>query len=414
VKEDEESRGEASLAQEGASILAVEELKEVDEGSPEEREERVRTLGLALLQSAGKAEELLEAGETAVNADGTLHLSEFKQLLDNLELSCSLADARLLFEKLNSDGSAGIEADGFRDRVRNGPVISEMYSESLSNVGQTVVLSLAVAAAIVIFKGASSGFDFLTAYVVEDSLSVDNLFVFLTLFKYFKVPPALQSYCLNLGIWGAVILRAVFIFAGLAAVQSFRPLLLGFAGFLIFASYQGLTEEDDDEDDEEDDKPAGPVMEVLNRLPTTSEFHGDKLIVEDPAKSGAWLATPLALCIIAVELSDILFAVDSIPAVFGVTDDPIIVYTSNIAAILGLRSLYQVLAVAAEDLVYLEKSVAIVLGFVGVKLAAEVAGFELNSVISLLVILGVLGVGIALSLQEQKKGASSDSKGAVA
>merc|ERR1719382_1811783 len=252
-----------------------------------------------------------------------------------------------------------------------------------------------------VFRGTSSGLDFITGYVVEDSLSVDNLFVFLALFKYFKVPPSLQNYCLNLGIYGAVVLRGVFIFAGLAAVQSFRPVLLLFAAFLIFAAYKGLTADEEDDEEEEDGAPAEPIRNLLDQLPTTSEFDGEKLIVEKP--KGTYLATPLALCIIAVELSDILFAVDSIPAVFAVTDDPLVVYTSNIAAILGLRSLYQVLAVAAEDLVYLEKSVSVVLGFVGVKLAAEVAGVEISSAFSLLFIIAVLGAGILLSLQEQAK-----------
>mmetsp|Transcript_24041 Transcript_24041/g.59983 ORF Transcript_24041/g.59983 Transcript_24041/m.59983 type:complete len:501 (+) Transcript_24041:73-1575(+) len=383
-----------------------------DEGPPEKREERIRALGLALLQSAGKAEELFEKGETSVSEDGTLHLNEFRQLLKKLGLNSSSSDARILFHKFSPGGSSGISTEGFRECVRNGPVITEMYTESLSNVVQTVLLSLAVCAAIIFFKGTSSGLDFLTAYVVEDSLSVDNLFVFLALFKYFKVPHTLQNYCLNLGIYGAVILRGMFIFVGLAAVKSFQPLLLAFAGVLMYASYQGLTGDEDGEDDEEEE-PAGPIKELLGMLPTTSEFHGDRLVVQSASKPGEWLATPLALCIIAVELSDILFAVDSIPAVFAVTDDPIIVYTSNIAAILGLRSLYQVLSVAAQDLAYLEKSVAIVLGFVGIKLAAEVIGYEVSSVMSLVVILGVLGAGIALSLQEQRKSKDDASSGSA-
>jgi len=126
-----------------------------------------------------------------------------------------------------------------------------------------------------------------------------------------------------------------------------------------------------------------------------------KLFVK--GNDGGFLATPLALCIIAVELSDILFAVDSIPAVFAVTDDPLIVYTSNIAAIVGLRSLYQVLSIAVQDLEYLEKSVAFVLGFVGVKLAAEVAGFEISSLLSLTIIVSTLGIGVAASLAKAKE-----------
>jgi len=364
-----------------------------------EQKERLRATGIALLQSMDQVDELIEKGDVSVGADGLLRASEFKKLLDSLELGVDADDAQKVFEIINAGGGDSIKVDDLRPKVRNSSLITEMYSESFSNVALTLALTFAFALILFITRGPVSGLDFLTGYVVEDSLSVDNLFVFLALFKYFKVPPGLQSFCLNLGIYGAVILRALFIFAGLAAVQAFRPLLLFFAAFLIYASYKTLA--GDDDDDEDDDGPPGPVRDLLAKFPTTPNFEGDKLFVQN--ESGAWLATPLALCIIAVELCDILFAVDSIPAVFAVTDDPLIVYTSNIAAILGLRSLYQVLAVAAQDLVYLEKAVAIILGFVGVKLAAEVAGLEVGSGLSLGVIVTVLGGGILLSLAEQGK-----------
>jgi TerC family integral membrane protein len=214
------------------------------------------------------------------------------------------------------------------------------------------------------------------------------------------VPPNLQSYCLNVVIWGAVILRGVFIFLGLQAIETFRPLLLFFAAFLIYASYQGLASDDDDDDDEEEEVPEF-VANIQKQLPTTDKFEGEKLWVQN--EKGETLVTPLATCIIAVELCDVLFAVDSIPAVFAVTSDPLVVFGSNIAAILGLRSLYQVLSVAAQDLVYLEKAVAVVLGFVGVKLGLEVFGVEVSSLLSLGVIIVTLGVGIAASVYEQNK-----------
>jgi len=177
-------------------------------------------------------------------------------------------------------------------------------------------------------------------------------------------------------------------------LKSFQPLLLVFAAFLIYSSYEAL-KSDDDDDDEEDEEPPELVQEALKNIPTTDKFSGENLFIQDDA--GKWLATPLALCILSVELSDILFAVDSIPAVFGVTDDSVVVFTSNICAILGLRSLYQVLSIAAQDFVYLEKAVAVVLGFVGVKLCAEVAGFEVSSAVSLAFIISVLGAGIGAS-----------------
>jgi len=235
--------------------------------------------------------------------------------------------------------------------------------------------------------------------VVEDSLSVDNIFVFLTLFKYFKVPPSLQMYCLNLGIIGAVILRAFFIFAGLAAVKTFEPLMLVFSAILLYSSWTVLFSSDDEGEDEDGDVPE-VVQNLLDQLPTTNTFVGDKLTVQ--SSEGRVLVTPLALCIIAIELSDILFAVDSVPAVFAVTNDPLIVYTSNILAILGLRSIYQVLAIAVSDLVYLEKAVAVILGFVGFKLGAGVAGVEIASTTSLAFIIGVLFIGVAASLQMQE------------
>merc|ERR1712032_1746056 len=122
----------------------------------------------------------------------------------------------------------------------------------MGNVGLTVLSAFGLAFIVGILKGSSAGVDFLTAYVVEDSLSVDNLFVFLLLFNYFKVPPSLQSYCLNLGVYGAVVLRAIFIFIGLSAVKAFQPLLLFFAAFLIYASYSALAAGEDEDDDEEE------------------------------------------------------------------------------------------------------------------------------------------------------------------
>lgn len=363
--------------------------------SPEEDQETFRMMSLTLLQRVqdDKFEDLELPDE--------LNFEQFKGLLAKLDLAdTSPEHAERIFKMLDQSKSGTVSREELRVSLRNSDAIAEMYSESLKNVGVTVASALALAAVIGVALGWNNAADFLTAYVVEDSLSVDNLFVFLLLFNYFKVPPSLQSYCLNLGIYGAVVLRAFFIFVGLSAVKAFQPLLLFFAAFLIYASYTGLTEGDDDEEEGEGEPPEF-VQGVLSALPTTDKFQGDKLYVEGP--NGGWLLTPLALCIIAVELCDILFAVDSIPAVFAVTDDPVIVLSSNLAAIIGLRSLYQVLSVAASDLVYLEKAVAVILGFVGVKLGLEVFDVEVSSALSLGVIIGVLGVGVGASLYEQNK-----------
>jgi len=207
------------------------------------------------------------------------------------------------------------------------------------------------------------------------------------------VPPQLVDLCLNYGITGSILLRGVFIFAGLTAVKAFTPLLLAFSGFLIFSSYKLLAGDDDDEEDELPQL----VTDLLAKLPLTNTFEGERFTVPNPAGDGI-LLTQLTATLLSIALCDVLFAVDSIPAVLGVTEDPFVVYTSNIAAVVGLRSLYQVLSVAVSDLAYLETAVALVLGFVGVKLGAEVAGFEVSSALSLGVIGFTLGGGILLSL----------------
>jgi len=286
------------------------------------------------------------------------------------------------------------QIDGFelKSAIRNSGAISGMYKESLTTFATLVGLTLAFDAGIYAFKGSEAAFDFLTAYFVEDSLSVDNLFVFLLLFRYFKVPPQLVDICLNYGITGSILLRGVFIFAGLAAASVFAPVLLGFSVFLIASSYSMLA---GGEEEEEDDAPPEIVTDLLDKLPMTGTFDGEKFFVQTPEGTRATQLTGTLVCI---ALCDVLFAVDSIPAVLGVTSDPFVVYTSNIAAVVGLRSLYQLLSIAVSDLVYLEKAVAIVLGFVGLKLGAEVLGVEVSSALSLGVIVATLGGGVGLSL----------------
>jgi len=274
-----------------------------------------------------------------------------------------------------------------------------MYDDSLKTFGLLIAATLAFDAGVFFFKGGTAAFDFLTAYAVEDSLSVDNLFVFLLIFRYFKVPPQLVDTCLNYGITGSIVLRGFFIFAGLAAVQAFNPLLLFFSAFLIFSSYQLLTGEDAEE--EEAELPQF-VVDLLQKLPLSNTFEGEQFVVEKAGGGGPQL-TQLAATLVCIAACDVIFAVDSIPAVLAVSDDPFVIYTSNIAAVVGLRSLYQLLSVAVSDLVYLETAVAIVLGFVGVKLGAEVAGFEVGSALSLGVIITTLTGGVLLSLAADKE-----------
>jgi len=378
----------------GLESTPVLETHGTDE-DPEARRQRLNMLCVTFLQQVGNVEQIIEAGECERTPDGNIDFDGFRGLLDKIEMGISREEAWMLFKEMDNDSDGSIAPSEMRQTIRNSGAINQMYSEGLKNIGITVVPALITAGLFAYFQGPSSGVDFLTGYVVEDSLSVDNIFVFLTLFKYFKVPPSLQVYCLNLGIIGAVVLRAFFIFAGLAAVKAFEPLLLVFSAILLYSSYTVLVSSEDDEEND-DEEPPEVIQGILSQLPTTNKFFGDKLTVESP--DGKTLVTPLALCIIAIELSDILFAVDSVPAVFAVTEDPLIVYTSNIAAILGLRSIYQVLAIAVTDLVYLEKAVAVILGFVGFKLGAGVAGIEISSTLSLAFIILVLAIGVISSL----------------
>jgi len=349
---------------------------------------RVCTVCVALLGQQSKIEGMLEEGCSEIDFGG------FTSLVDKLEVQCSEADKQAIFSMIDTLGSGTVDVGGFKQALRSSGAIQTMYDDSLKTFGLLLAATLAFDGGVWLLQGGEAAFDFLAAYVVEDSLSVDNLFVFLLIFRYFKVPPQLVDTCLNYGITGSILLRGVFIFAGLAATSAFAPLLLAFSGFLLYSSYQLLTGGGDG-DDEEDALPP-EVVSLLGMLPLSNTFEGERLVV--PRADGAgFQLTQLTATLVSIALCDVIFAVDSIPAVLAVSDDPFVVYTSNIAAVVGLRSLYQLLSVAVSDLVYLEKAVAIVLGFVGLKLGAEVAGFEVSSAISLGVIVTTLGGGVVLS-----------------
>ena len=310
--------------------------------------DRVCTVCVALLGQYGKIEDMIEAGGMT---SPELDYQKFSDLVDTLEVQCTEPDKKAIFQMVDSDNSLSIDASELKAALRESGAITRMYDESLQTFGLLVAATLAFDVGILAFKGSGAAFDFLTAYIVEDSLSVDNLFVFLLLFRYFKVPPQLVDICLNYGITGSILLRGIFIFAGLAAVSAFTPLLAGFSAFLLFSSYQLLAGGGDDDDD--DELPA-LVLDLLDKLPLTKTFEGDRLSVPAPDGTGVRL-TQLTATLISIALCDVIFAVDSIPAVLAVSDDPFVVYTSNIAAVVGLRSLYQILSVAVSDLVYLEK-----------------------------------------------------------
>ena len=253
-----------------------------------------------------------------------------------------------------------------------------------------VLVSLGFNALVWHLKGPEHGLDFLTGYLLEYSLSADNIFVFVLIFAHFRVPPRAQHRVLVWGIMGALIMRGTMILCGIALVQRFHFVLYLFGFFLLFTALRMLFGKHPPRDFAE-----GWVMRMCRRVfPITREFHGEHFKVR---VDGRWMLTPLALTMIVIELTDLLFAVDSIPAIFAITRDPFIVYTSNICAILGLRSLYFLLAGVMERFIYLRIGLALILGFVGIKMIIA-DHFHLPTGISLLVIVVILTVTIIASM----------------
>jgi len=285
------------------------------------------------------------------------------------------------------------------------PLTTEEIADYHKDIRRTLLWVLATAGfagIIASTRGVTSAIEFASGYVLEQSLSIDNLFVFLVLFDFFAVPKESQDRVLSYGLWGAIILRGLFIGLGFVALQEFHQILLVFAVILLFSSYKILFgKEDDDEDISEN----GVIKFAKKYLKSTDKFDGQKFFT---IENGVKVATPLFLCLISVELSDVIFALDSVPAVFGVTKDPFIVFTSNIFAIASLRSVYGVLSKAVAQLEYLEKAVGVVLGIISIKMAAETFNIELLTPFqSLVVVLSVLLTGVLASLAKQRSVAST-------
>jgi TerC family integral membrane protein len=253
-----------------------------------------------------------------------------------------------------------------------------------------VLVSLAFNALVWRLKGPHHGLDFLTAYLVEYSLSMDNIFVFVLIFAHFHVPPLAQRRVLVWGIVGALVMRGTMIWCGIALVERFHFVLYLFGAFLLITAARMLLKKYAARDLSE-----GWLLRTCRRiLPITREFHAEHFHVR---VDGRWLFTPLALTIIVIETTDLIFAVDSIPAVLAITRDQFVAYTSNICAILGLRSLYFLLAGLMHRFIYLRTGLAFVLGFVGLKMI--VADYvPLPRVLSLGIIAIILGTTIAMSM----------------
>ncbi|KAG5550031.1 hypothetical protein RHGRI_015110 [Rhododendron griersonianum] len=307
----------------------------------------------------------------------------------------------------------------------------ENYASSIRTVALCVSTAVAFGVGLGFKDGVGKASEFFAGYLLEQSLSVDNLFVFVLIFKYFKVPLSYQNRVLSYGIAGAIVFRLSIILLGSVTLQRFEAVNLVLAAILLYTSFKkflystldtelakadmklfGSEEEDSDLSD-------NFIVKTCQKfIPVTSNYDGNRFIT---LQDGVWKATPLLLTVAVIELSDIAFAVDSIPAVFGVTRDPFIVFTSNLFAILGLRSLYTLISEGMADLEYLQPSIGVVLGFIGWEnitkerdfillivnleslalLDSSTAGYHVSTEVSLGVVATTLTAGVLLSLMKK-------------
>ncbi|MBN9360845.1 MULTISPECIES: TerC family protein [unclassified Devosia] len=270
--------------------------------------------------------------------------------------------------------------------------------ESLALSAFYITIGLAFGGIVWMWLGSQSGMEYLTGFVVEKSLAMDNIFVIAMIFSYFAIPPAYQHRVLVYGILGVLILRGIMIAAGSAIITEFSWVLYLFAAFLVVTGIKMLFTADK----KHDMSKSAAVQFMIKHLNMTKELHGEKFFVRQPDATGKvrLFATPLVGALILVELADLIFAVDSIPAIFAITTDPYIVLTSNVFAILGLRALYFALAAMVDRFVYLKYALAGVLIFIGSKIfVADMLGLaKIPPMVSLSVTLGILAAGILGSL----------------
>ncbi len=259
-----------------------------------------------------------------------------------------------------------------------------------------ISLSLIFNVIIYYWLGSQLALEYLTGYVIEKSLSVDNIFVFVLIFAYFKVPAAYQHRVLFWGVLGALVMRAILILVGGALLERYHWIIYIFGAFLVFTGIKMAIQKEIEIHPDDN-----PLVKLMRRIfPVTPDYEGQNFFVRN---GGKLFATPLLIVLVLVESTDLIFAVDSIPAIFAVTQDTFIVYTSNVFAILGLRSLYFVLAGVIDKFYYLKLGLSVVLTFVGVKMLLVAAGIKIPVYISLLVILGVLVVAVVASLLRAKR-----------
>ena len=267
--------------------------------------------------------------------------------------------------------------------------------EALVWSGIWIALALLFALGVYSWDGPQPALEFLTGYLIEKSLSVDNIFVFVLIFSYFKVPARYQHTVLFWGILGALVMRAIFIFAGIALLQQLHWILYVFGALLILTGIKMATEKD-----KEIHPDKNPLLKLFRRLvPVTEDYHADHFFVK---QAGHYAATPLFIVLLVVETTDVIFAVDSIPAILSITIDPFLVYTSNVFAILGLRALYFALAGVVRLFHYLHYGLSAILVFVGAKmLLADV--YKLPVGVALGVIAGILLIAVIASLMRPQQ-----------
>ncbi|NLX55339.1 MAG: TerC family protein [Planctomycetaceae bacterium] len=252
-----------------------------------------------------------------------------------------------------------------------------------------IALSLVFNGLVWFWFGPEKGKEFLAGYVTEKALSVDNIFVFLVILSYFSVPDAYRHRVLYYGILGALVLRAVFILVGASLLATFHWMIYVFGVLLVITAWKLLTQQEAEFQPER-----SPAFRLFRRfIPSVSEYRGARFVVRE---GGRWFATPLLLVLVTIEGADVMFAIDSIPAIFGLTDDPFIVYTSNIFAILGLRALFFLLAGLLGRIYYLKLGLALVLGFVGVKMLIS-EKYVISIGVSLAIITFVLSATVLAS-----------------
>jgi len=262
-----------------------------------------------------------------------------------------------------------------------------------------VLLALMFAAGLLAFKGRAASLTFVTGYVLEESLSIDNIFLMVLIFTFFSVPKPLQYRVLFYGVVGALVMRAVFIGAGVVLIHRFAWIIPLFGAFLVYAGIRMLFKGREGVDVERN-----PVVVFVRRfVPLTERLEGDRFVV---TRGGRWMGTPLLLVLVVVEVTDLVFAADSIPAVFGITRDPFLVFTSNIAAVLGLRSLYFLLAAVIDRFYLLRYGLAAILAFVGATMLGE-SRVQVPTAVTLAVIVAILSASVAGSLLRPRVDAAS-------